>query len=192
MVSAWLRYERDARSGWWQVENVEQDAERAFPADAPEPLTIRFRPDRVDRTESGGLIVFDFKTSRTPKDTSLWSGERPAEPQLPLYLALLDTAAQPVEGIAFANLAARDKCDLQGTAMRAWSKSFKQPRRGSWEQAVSAWKQRLEALARAYLDGDVRADPRDARTCELCGGHALCRVRESGPIEAVENGEEEE
>lgn len=191
MVAAWMSYERAERTGPWQIENVEADQDRLFPPSAAEPLTIRFRPDRVDRIADDALVILDFKTSSTPKTASRWNGERPAELQLPLYLALLEGPASRVDGIAFANLSARDKCDLRGVAASQLAPSFKPPR-GDYGETVASWKQALEALALAYLGGEVRVDPREPGVCKQCASHALCRVIESGLAADDDDGDEAE
>ncbi|MFN2425020.1 MAG: PD-(D/E)XK nuclease family protein [Candidatus Binatia bacterium] len=192
MVEAWMIYEQEARQTPWQVEGVEQGAEFAFPPSAAEPLTISIRPDRVDRVSEDAVVILDFKTSGTAKGPSRWNGERPEELQLPLYLALLDKPGSRVDGIAFANLSARDACELKGVAAGELAKSFKPPPKQDYIDAVASWRATLETLALAYLAGDVRVDPRNARVCQQCSGHAFCRVTESGLPEADDAAEDAE
>jgi RecB family exonuclease len=191
MVSAWMSYERSERQEPWQIENVESAMKCEFPASAAEPLTISYRPDRIDRVSGDALVILDFKTSGTPKTSARWKGERPAEPQLPLYLALLESPTVRVDGIAFANLSARDKCELRGVAATEISKGFKPPK-DSYSETTASWKQALEVLALAYLAGEVRVDPRDASVCSQCASHALCRVTETGLPDDEDGGEEAE
>src|SRR6185295_2826429 len=66
-------------------------------------LRLGGRLDRVDETAGGERIVIDYKT-RAP-GASAWLGERPDEPQLPLY----PLAAEPgARAIAFAQVKAGD------------------------------------------------------------------------------------
>ncbi|MBF0098146.1 MAG: PD-(D/E)XK nuclease family protein, partial [Magnetococcales bacterium] len=48
------------------------------------PLTVRVRLDRVDRLSDGSLVVLDYKTGLCRVES--WLGERPLDPQLPLYV----------------------------------------------------------------------------------------------------------
>ena len=65
-------------------------------------LSLTLRPDRIDELEDGRRSVIDYKT-RAPSKTN-WLGDRPQEPQLPLY-SLLDST---ISGIAFAELSTND------------------------------------------------------------------------------------
>lgn len=197
LVASWMRYERSARTVAWEVDSREQDDSATFPPGVPEPLTIRFRADRIDRSDDGGLVVLDFKTSATPKSPSLWNGERPKDPQLPLYLALLESRGERVDGIAFANLAARDACVLHGLAAGEYGERFRPPGRkttrsaADWHAKVEEWRTVLAGIAAGYLAGDVRVDPREAAVCKNCGAQAFCRVAEIGAPDEDDGDSEE-
>src|SRR5580698_5055980 len=60
-------------------------------------LQIKPRADRVDALPDGREIILDYKTGQLK--ASAWAGDRPDEPQLPLYCA---TSEKPVAGAAFA------------------------------------------------------------------------------------------
>jgi len=48
-----------------------------------------------------------------------------------------------------------------------------------WQAHKVLWRQRLSALAEAYLDGDARVDPKTpGATCRYCGLQLLCRIHE--------------
>lgn len=199
MVAGWMRHERNERLTPWEIDSLEFDKAVSFPAGAVDPLVIRFRPDRIDRVEDGGLVILDFKTSTTPKGSSRWSGERPEEPQLPLYLVLMQQEGARVDGIAFANLSARDACVLQGIGARDFSHKFRPPGRSNarssadYDAKVESWRAAVHGLAEGYLAGDTRVLPRKADVCKRCAGQSLCRVAELGaPDEDDETGEEGE
>src|SRR5260221_6061525 len=48
-------------------------------------VTFDARIDRMDRLESGGHAIVDYKTGGGNVTAKRWQGERPDEPQLPLY-----------------------------------------------------------------------------------------------------------
>jgi ATP-dependent helicase/nuclease subunit B len=185
LVAGWLVYERSVRSDSWTVESMEKEYTLSLPAGVPEPLTIKFRPDRIDRT-GNGIAVLDFKTSGTAKKQALWAGDRPDEPQLPLYLTLLELDGARVEAFAFANLAARDASSLEGMATDEIGPACKPPstRQKSFPPdfhlAVESMRQAIDKLARDYLAGIVTVDPKTPKVCEYCGGRAFCRIVEGG------------
>jgi ATP-dependent helicase/nuclease subunit B len=141
------------------------------------PLQLRGQVDRIDRV-AGGLVIIDYKTGSA--SAARWDGERPAEPQLPLYaLAFRDQ----VVGLAFASL----KPGAVGFTGRARDGEAFGPvlsqrallGEAGWEEALAAWADTLEALACAFADGDARVDPilptRAGGSCTWCHLATLCR-----------------
>jgi probable DNA repair protein len=157
-------------------------------------ISFNVRLDRVDRYADGRLLIIDYKTG-APKVLA-WLGERPEEPQLPLYCV---TAEEEVAGVAFAQLRpgdmrllglARDGELLPGTAAFADSKLA--GAYGDWEGLLAAWRRELEKLAADFAAGLAAVDPKDPRkTCEFCEQGPLCRIAERrGTAEAEEEGHE--
>ena len=150
-------------------------------------LPVTLRPDRIDRLDGGELFLVDYKTGRcNPKD---WFGERPDEPQLPVYaLAMDDLGAGQVAGLAFGvlrpgELGYRGLGDgdevAPGVSSVASSRLQGAREAPDWEAHKSLWRQRLTRLAQAYLEGDARVDPKiPGTTCRYCGLQLLCRVHE--------------
>lgn len=142
-------------------------------------LQLNLRIDRVDRLDDGRLVVLDYKTGRT--GVGNWYGERPEDPQLPLY-AVLQT--QPVAGLAFVSLRA------EGVAFKGLGEDggllpgvptpdAEQCGTADWQALLGGWRGTLERLASAFLEGVVRVDPkRFPATCQYCPLDAMCRVRE--------------
>ena len=135
-------------------------------------LEINGRIDRMDKLESGGHALIDYKTGRpTPNE---WLGERPDDPQLPLYAL---NASEDVAAVAFAKLRtgemrfmgfSRDKESLPG---------LKQAK--DWSALLAGWKQEIEFLGASFAAGDARVDPKKAlATCRYCDLQTLCRVYE--------------
>jgi ATP-dependent helicase/nuclease subunit B len=150
-------------------------------------LPVTLRPDRIDRLADGQLFLIDYKTGpANPKD---WFGERPDEPQLPVYaLAMDDDEDGHVAGLAFAmlrpgELGYRGLAGVDGLAPGvpgvAGSKLHGAREAADWEAHKQLWRQRMSELARAYLHGDARVDPKiPGDTCRTCGLQVLCRVHE--------------
>jgi ATP-dependent helicase/nuclease subunit B len=144
-------------------------------------LTFSTRLDRVDELPDGRRVVIDYKT-RAPL-LSAMLGNRPDEPQLPLYLV---TAEPDAVAVAFAQVKAgemrftalaRDRELLPGV------KAFSEPRQrgefASWEDLLSAWRTDLARIAADFKRGSAAVNPkRYPHTCRNCGVRPLCRIRE--------------
>jgi len=144
-------------------------------------LALNARLDRVDQTDDGRRIVIDYKTGKASPGSML--GDRPEEPQLPLYLVHSEPDAAAV---AFAQVKtgemrfaahARDGDLLPDT--KAFSDSRYRDRYGSWQEVVAAWRADLERLAGGFAVGDARVDPKQyPETCRYCDVKPFCRIYE--------------
>lgn len=155
-------------------------------------LMIRIVPDRVDELEGGARVVIDYKTG-TPK-LNQWFGDRPDEPQLPLYAL----AQSNVAAVAFAQIR-KDDARFLGIAAEAGLAPGVEPvaevkeaaALGSWEALLAEWRRVIEALSEAFRAGDARVAPKDGtRTCAYCDVGPLCRIRELEEILRVDSGDE--
>ena len=135
-------------------------------------LKLNGRIDRMDRLDSGGHALIDYKTgSPSPNE---WMGERPDDPQLPLYAL---NAAEPVSAVAFAKL------KTGGMRYMGFSKAKdaipKVRQSENWATLLEGWKTELEALGSGFAAGDARVDPKNLlATCRYCDLQPLCRVHE--------------
>ncbi len=164
---------------WLEIEKVRD----AFTVKATEQdrlvslggFEVRTRADRIDQLPSGCEIILDYKTGML-KYTG-WEGDRPDEPQLPLYCA---TSDEPIAGAAFAvirigELAFRGATE-NGVSLPALKEMRAEAPRSFGEQ-VEEWKRVLEQLATHFRAGLAEVDPKHG-ACDLCGLRALCRIRE--------------
>ncbi len=135
-------------------------------------LELNGRIDRLDRLESGGHALIDYKTGRpTPNE---WMGERPDDPQLPLYAVC---AAEDISAVAFGRLRAGEM-RYMGFSLRKDAIPGVQAAK-NWSELLAGWKREVEALGTAFAAGDARVDPKKgARTCSYCDLQPLCRVHE--------------
>lgn len=149
-------------------------------------LVVEGRMDRVDELDDGTRVILDYKSGKTSIQS--WEGERPDEPQLPLY-AIDMRQRQPVAAALFAQLRAGDLA-FNGLAARTGIAPRVKPageNEGAWQAQLDAWQTTLTTLAEAFRAGDARVDPKKfPQTCEHCGLQALCRVHERHP-EIVED-----
>ncbi len=146
-------------------------------------LVLNARLDRVDELEDGQHIIIDYKTRKQSVQTML--GERPDEPQLPLYLVMSE-AEQQAAGVAFAAVRrgemgfaaiVRDPDLLPG--VKAFSQLSACKQFNSWEDLIATWRQHLTGLAEGFCSGDARVNPKNFPvTCENCDMQLFCRIHE--------------
>lgn len=173
LLGQWLGYERE-RSGSFRVAEMEQNRTLQV-----EGLSLTLRPDRIDEFEDGRRAVIDYKT-RAPSRTR-WLGERPQEPQLPLY-SLLDPK---IQGIAFAELSASDPVQFIALGedlglTKGDGKSLEQQTRSiaaTWPELVAQWEASLRQLAREFMVGEATVSPQPG-ACEYCDLASLCRIND--------------
>ena len=149
-------------------------------------LSINARIDRIDQLAEGGMVVIDYKTGKAEiKD---WQGERPEEPQLPLYAS---NHEGPIVAIVFAQLkrgemrfkgVGVDKQLVPGLADLSSSRYAKTI--PNWPALLDDWRTNLIALAEEFLKGEARVAPlRGEQTCRNCELSTLCRIHELTTIE---------
>ncbi len=144
-------------------------------------VKLKLRIDRIDRLENGHTLFIDYKTGDVkPAD---WFGERPQEPQLPLY-----ALEPPAEGIAYAQLKKgklKFQTDLHEDAPPLGLdpiKTGKYPCAETWEERRRAWETVLTQTAERFAAGHTQVDPfKKTQTCQHCGLETLCRIGESAP-----------
>lgn len=136
-------------------------------------LTIRY--DRQDRLDDGRLVLIDYK-SNAPSPAK-WDGDRPDEPQVPLYAIAAD---KPIAALAFAQLKRSDS-RFKGVADDAGVLPKAKAAEVPIVQLVASWRPTLERLARDCREGIAPVDPKSATICERCHLPALCRIHEAPP-----------
>ncbi|MHB8534636.1 MAG: PD-(D/E)XK nuclease family protein [Sulfuricaulis sp.] len=185
LVLAWLEIEKQRAP--FTVIQPEKDQTASYGG-----LAIRIVPDRVDALEDDARVVIDYKTG-TPK-LSQWFGDRPDEPQLPIYAL----AQNNVAAVAFAQIRKDETCFL-GIALTAGLAPNVKPVAGikeaavlgSWKTLLAEWRRVIERLGEAFRTGDARVAPKDGtRTCEYCDVGPLCRIRELEEILQLGSGDE--
>lgn len=153
-------------------------------------LTFGLRLDRVDRLDDGALLFIDYKTGKA--SVGDWAGDRPREPQLPMYASAVPG---DVGGVAFGSLAAGEvgyrgfaRREIPGTQIGTPGAS-RRVGADDWESLRAGWEATVSGLARAFASGDARVDPRRLREdCRWCRLAALCRRHELQEQGALEDG----
>jgi hypothetical protein len=184
LASEWLSLERERDP--FEVVHTEQKRQLDISG-----LTLTGRIDRLDKLVAGEAAgkhaLIDYKTGSrvTPND---WLGERPDDPQLPLYAV---TAQEGVSAVAFARVRAGNM-KFFGFSEGESGIPGARPAR-DWPALVADWKAELERLAGEFAGGYAPVDPkRGLNTCRRCDLQTLCRVHERlSALEETEEGEAE-
>ena len=148
-------------------------------------LSIRLKPDRIDRLANGGDLLVDYKLgdSHKPRQWLDVVPGRPRRPQLPLYAL---AHADSVQALAFV-VAAPGTVEYRGwsngAAVAAGVDTY--PPRGAvrmgapadWPGLLMHWRHVLTALADNYVSGVATVDPLPLE-CTYCHLSAFCRVHE--------------
>lgn len=143
-------------------------------------LELNGRIDRMDRLESGGHALIDYKTGRpTPNE---WLGERPDDPQLPFYAL---NAEEDVRAVAFAKLRTGEMRFMGFSEREEVIPGVKAAK--DWDGLTGGWKAEIEFLGASFAAGDARVDPKkQLATCRYCDLQTLCRVYERLNVLALE------
>jgi ATP-dependent helicase/nuclease subunit B len=140
-------------------------------------LRLDLRADRIDLLSDGSRLLLDYKTGRISPAT--WQGERPSDPQLPLYAAYGNV--ENLSGILFARIRAGET-GFEGRVRDARSQLLAD--QGARTVLVTdpysdsmrdEWARALENLAEEFLAGEAAVDPRP-HACDQCHFQALCRI----------------
>jgi probable DNA repair protein len=182
LVMEWLQQEKLREP--FTVVSTEQETNTEI-----HQLKLRLFIDRIDELVDGSRCIVDYKTGEA--SANAWLGDRPDEPQLPLYALVQDGE---VNAVAFANIRAGESrfvgvskdCSLTGTATQlqkdirqipvsSGSSSLK--RYDSWEGMISEWQQAINDLAITHVQGHAQVDPKDVKiTCRYCDVMSVCRL----------------
>ena len=163
LLTEWLSVEREREP--FDVALVEHKINARFAG-----FDLSLRIDRIDVLEDGKYAIIDYKTGRGVSIGD-WMGERPAEPQLPLYLLGI---GGEVGGLAYAHLRT-GYCAFKGLAGDvAFAAGIEIEQ--DWPAVKAQWRRVLTNLAEQYKAGFARVDPRDEKVCRFCDVKPFCRV----------------
>lgn len=182
LLAAWLGKESERQP--FQVLYTERRLDNVTVGD----LNLNLRADRIDELPDGTRLLIDYKSSEV--SAAQWEGERPEEPQLPLYAAF--GGIERISGVLFAQIRA-NKMKFDGrvedaharlcSGLESNSKLLKNPYS---EAMLEEWQASLQRLADAFLHGDAQVDPKQfPKTCQYCALPGLCRVRETSVVTRV-------
>jgi RecB family exonuclease len=167
VLGKWLDIERQREP--FEVEQLEHGTQVARHGG----LEFAVRIDRVDRLADGARVLIDYKTGIAAAD---WRGERPDNPQLPIYALLRPEA---LVAVAYGRVNAGECSFIAEVERTAIFKpnGRKSPLEGMPTLAalVDVWALRIENLAADFAAGRAAVAP-TVRACKTCRLHGLCRV----------------
>ncbi len=174
LIGAWLEVEK--RRPPFSV--VAPERERQVEVGG---IRARVRADRIDRLADGREAIIDYKTGKAnPND---WEGDRPSQPQLPLYAASHDG---PLGAVLIAQLRAGKLGFFGITSEPAAAEGAKTADLGA---RIAEWQLVLERLGEAFRSGRAEVDPKNKAECPRCPLAALCRIHDVELETSAFNGE---
>lgn len=148
-------------------------------------LKINLRIDRIDQLADGGLVIIDYKTATTDHKTQDWMGERPKEPQLPLYAAVTEGNITAVAFVQFKQgqiksigLVRNDYEPVPLQGLKTLEHGKHSDGIEDWQCLLVHWQQVLGSLAEEFNRGLAHVDPREPSVCDYCDLGSLCRISE--------------
>ena len=171
---------------------VEKEGHREVDAGG---IRVKLKIDRIDALADGRQVVIDYKTGNV--QASQWFGDRPDEPQLPLYSMAVkgDVAGVLFAQVKTGDMAFKGVTEDAGIAPKVASyDKLKQTRdTSSWPQVLSDWQATMESLAKDFRNGEASVDPKNYPvTCQYCELKPLCRVNEFTVLDGDESGTEDQ
>ena len=144
-------------------------------------VRVRLKVDRIDALADGRLVVIDYKTGVVKP--AQWFGERPDEPQLPLYSMAVDG---DIAGLLFAQVKAGDMAfngvtddDALAPGVKSYEKLSQTREADSWSDVLNDWRATMERLGEAFRNGEASVDPKQyPGSCQYCELKPLCRIYE--------------
>ena len=174
LIVQWLNIERQ-RAKPFIVERLEDKREVELSG-----LKLKLRIDRIDRLPNHNLVLIDYKSGA--QSTRKLTGDRPKEPQLLVYAAVLD---EPIDGIYFGELRNRRARPVGHGSEKHFPKQRGTEEHDDWDEFLDNSKKIVHRLAAEFKSGAAAVNPQPG-ACAYCRVKPLCRVGTSASDEGEE------
>lgn len=169
LLTSWLEIEKNRPS--FQVVATEKNIQTALG-----PMQIKLRIDRIDKLTNGNLLLIDYKSGKNLPTIFDWFGERPENPQLPLYCVAVNEA----KSFAFAQINAESiKFKEMGLDEFAFglktTEDDKFKNAINWHELIVYWREILTNLAKDFVSGEANPEPLSPKVCKQCEFGLICR-----------------
>jgi len=181
LIHEWLDYE--GKRSPFTVEAGEVKL-----AAAVENLKLQVRVDRIDLIRNGRVII-DYKTGAVKTDA--WEGDRPDEPQLPLYAGF--GRVDELQGVLLGRVREGEtrfvgRVENPDDVFPGDTKLSRPPYRA---EMLQGWQRVLIEVGRQFLRGEAQVDPKQyPKTCEFCPLPGLCRIAETDRANGTDDQED--
>jgi probable DNA repair protein len=182
LIEEWLEYE--ARRSNFTVEAGEEKLSVTVG-----DLKLQVRVDRIDAV-TGGRIIIDYKTGQLAGIS--WDGDRPDEPQLPLYAGF--GKIDNLKGVLLARVR-DDKTAFIGRVedARLVDGNRKLTKPPYSDTMLQGWQNVLTELGQQFVKGDAEVDPKQyPKTCQFCKLPGLCRIAENDPATTSDDADDDD
>jgi ATP-dependent helicase/nuclease subunit B len=145
-------------------------------------VRCKVKVDRVDRLDDGRDVIIDYKTGRA--EARSWAGDRPDEPQLPLYAVSheRDVAAVLFGQIRVGETGFKGYAAEQDLVPGASTRDL--------PAEIGQWRAILDRLGSDFRSGVANVNPKNANACRHCDLLPLCRFTEAPlPASSLEGGD---
>jgi RecB family exonuclease len=133
-------------------------------------FSFRLRVDRLDQLADGRQALIDYKSGEA--DVKDWWGDRPGDPQIPLYAYVV----APAPGALAYAIVSAEGCRFEGVSAAPAALAGLRAL-DDWPTQLAAWRSVIERLASDFVAGRAAVEP--LRTaCGTCHLHAFCRIEE--------------
>ncbi|HEY3655143.1 MAG TPA: PD-(D/E)XK nuclease family protein [Steroidobacteraceae bacterium] len=167
LLNKWLEIELMREP--FEVERLEHGSQTARHGG----IDFKVRIDRVDQLLDGGRVLIDYKTGMAAPD---WRGDRPDNPQLPIYALL---RPHSLVAVAYGQVNASECCFVAETERAGVFKARGRPSlmegMPNFSALIATWSHRIEKLASEFAAGNAAVAP-TLRACASCRLQPLCRV----------------
>jgi probable DNA repair protein len=166
LLNLWLDAERQRQP--FVIEWLEQPQTARFAG-----VDFRVVVDRSDRLLQGGRVLIDYKTGSAAPD---WRGDRPDNPQLPIYALL---SPDSLAAVAYGRVNAAESCFVYESErpdiFRPGARATALEGAGTLAGLMQIWSTRIESLAGDFARGHAAVAP-TSTACRFCQLQGLCRV----------------